>query len=121
MIKAAAVDAATFHVGLRAVFKGVFDRVGVHVLVDEVAAIVAAAERLGFSFEGIFRQAVVYKGRSRDTAWYSVIDSEWPAVRRGFEHWLHPDNLTADGTPRESLAQCRALDRRLASGGADPA
>ena len=80
-----------------------------------------AAERLGFSFEGIFRQAVVYKGRSRDTAWYSVIDSEWPAVRRGFERWLHPDNMEPDGMPRASLAQCRALDRRLASGGADPA
>ena len=80
-----------------------------------------AAERLGFSFEGIFRQAVVYKGRSRDTAWYSVIDSEWPAVRRGFERWLHPDNMEPDGMPRASLAQCRVLGRRLASGGADPA
>lgn len=65
------------------------------------------AERLGFSFEGIFRQALVYKGRSRDTAWYSVIDAEWPALRSGFERWLHPDNTAPDGTPLKGLADCR--------------
>ena len=52
------------------------------------AASRAAALRLGFRFEGIFRQAVIYKGRSRDTAWFSVIDREWPALRTVFEHWL---------------------------------
>jgi RimJ/RimL family protein N-acetyltransferase len=56
-----------------------------------------AAERLGFRFEGIFRQAVVYKGRNRDTAWYSIVDSEWPARRAAFEAWLDPANFDADG------------------------
>jgi hypothetical protein len=52
--------------------------------------------RLGFRYEGLFRQAVVYKGRSRDTAWFSVIDSEWPALRRGFERWLDPANFDTE-------------------------
>jgi RimJ/RimL family protein N-acetyltransferase len=62
-----------------------------------------AAERLGFQFEGIFRQAVVYKGRNRDTAWYSVIDREWPAVQQAFEGWLDPGNFDADGRQRRPL------------------
>jgi RimJ/RimL family protein N-acetyltransferase len=62
-----------------------------------------AAERLGFTFEGIFRQAVVYKGRSRDTAWYSIIDSEWPARETAFRAWLDPDNFEADGRQRRPL------------------
>ncbi len=56
-----------------------------------------AAERLGFTFEGIFRQAAVYKGRSRDTAWYSVTDGEWPARESAFNAWLDPDNFDPDG------------------------
>jgi RimJ/RimL family protein N-acetyltransferase len=52
-----------------------------------------AAERLGFMFEGIFRQAVVYKGRNRDTAWYSIIDSEWPGRESAFLAWLDPANF----------------------------
>lgn len=64
----------------------------------------AAAERLGFSFEGVFRQAIVYKGRNRDTAWYSVIDAEWPALRAAFEKWLAPDNFDADGRQRTRLS-----------------
>ena len=67
-----------------------------------------AAQRLGFSFEGIFRQAVVYKGRSRDTAWFSIIDSEWPALRAAFAAWLNPDNFDAHGQQRASLTQLRA-------------
>jgi RimJ/RimL family protein N-acetyltransferase len=67
-----------------------------------------AAERLGFTYEGLFRQAIVYKGRSRDTAWYSIIDSEWPRVREAFERWLDPGNFDADGHQRTSLAQIRA-------------
>src|SRR5690606_10667527 len=57
----------------------------------------AAAVRYGFSFEGIFRQAMVYKGRNRDTVWYALLDSEWPQVRKGFETWLAADNFDAQG------------------------
>ena len=53
----------------------------------------AAALRFGFAFEGIFRQAIVYKGRSRDTAWYAIIDREWPALKAAFERWLDPANF----------------------------
>jgi RimJ/RimL family protein N-acetyltransferase len=67
----------------------------------------AAALRLGFRFEGLFRQAVVYKRRSRDTAWFSVIDSEWPVLRRGFERWLDPANFDGDGRQRASLSALR--------------
>jgi RimJ/RimL family protein N-acetyltransferase len=73
------------------------------------AASRAAAERLGFSFEGIFRQATVYKGRSRDTAWYAVTDREWPALERAFEAWLQPQNLDAAGRQRVSLSAIRRL------------
>lgn len=66
-----------------------------------------AAERLGFVFEGVFRQATVYKGRSRDTAWYSVIDSEWPVLRQAFERWLDPANFDASGQQRASLGELR--------------
>jgi RimJ/RimL family protein N-acetyltransferase len=64
----------------------------------------AAAERLGFTFEGIFRQALVYKGRNRDTAWYSVIDREWPALQDAFTGWLAPDNFDAGGRQRVRLS-----------------
>jgi hypothetical protein len=70
-----------------------------------------AAERLGFTFEGIFRQAIVYKGRSRDTAWYSVIDAEWPVLREAFERWLDRDNFDASGLQRSSLGEIRAALR----------
>jgi len=56
-----------------------------------------AALRLGFTFEGIFRQHRIAKGRNRDTAWYSMLDSEWPARKAAFERWLAPDNFDADG------------------------
>ena len=64
----------------------------------------AAALRLGFTFEGIFRQATVVKGRNRDTAWYSILDSEWPARRAAFERWLAPENFDAAGRQRQRLA-----------------
>jgi RimJ/RimL family protein N-acetyltransferase len=64
----------------------------------------SAAQRLGFSYEGLFRQATVYKGRSRDTAWYSVIDGEWPALREAFRRWLAPENFDADGAQRLRLS-----------------
>jgi len=64
----------------------------------------AAAERLGFSYEGIFRQHVVHKGRNRDTAWYAVIDSEWPVLEATFKHWLDPDNFDAAGKQKTRLS-----------------
>ncbi|MBS0201969.1 MAG: GNAT family N-acetyltransferase [Planctomycetes bacterium] len=65
----------------------------------------AAAQRLGLSFEGIFRQATVYKQRSRDTAWFAAIDADWPDLKIAFETWLHPDNFDADGQQRISLSE----------------
>jgi RimJ/RimL family protein N-acetyltransferase len=67
-----------------------------------------AAERLGFRYEGTFRQMMVIKQRSRDTAWYSILDSEWPALRSAFERWLDPDNFTASGAQRARLEELRA-------------
>jgi RimJ/RimL family protein N-acetyltransferase len=64
----------------------------------------AAAQRYGFRFEGIFRQADVVKGRNRDTAWFSITDSEWPAIKAAFERWLDPANFDGDGEQRESLS-----------------
>ena len=64
----------------------------------------AAAQRYGFQFEGIFRQAEVVKGRNRDTAWYSIVDSEWPGIRAAFERWLDPQNFDPDGRQRERLS-----------------
>ena len=64
----------------------------------------AAALRLGFQYEGLFRQAVVYKSRNRDTAWFSMIDSEWPALKRAYEQWLAPANFDASGRQRQKLS-----------------
>ena len=63
-----------------------------------------AALRLGFIFEGVFRQHMIVKGRSRDTAWYSMIDVEWPARKAAFERWLSPDNFDRDGRQKTPLA-----------------
>ena len=68
------------------------------------AASRAAAQRLGLSFEGIFRQATVYKGRNRDTAWYAAIDAEWPELRAAFLAWLDPGNFDEQGQQRTRLA-----------------
>lgn len=62
-----------------------------------------AAERLGFTFEGVFRQAVVYKGRNRDTAWYSIIDGEWPRLEARFRAWLDAANFDDEGRQRRRL------------------
>lgn len=74
------------------------------------AASRAAAERLGFTYEGTFRQAIVYKGRSRDTAWFSIVDRDWPALQRAYERWLAAANFTAEGRQRRSLAACRTAN-----------
>lgn len=71
-----------------------------------------AAERLGFTYEGLFRQATIYKGRSRDTAWYSILDREFPALERAYLAWLAPDNRTADGSQRRRLGDLIAEARR---------
>jgi len=72
-----------------------------------------AALRYGFVFEGILRQHMIAKGRNRDTAYYSMLDSEWPARRAAFEHWLAPDNFDAGGKQRVSLSELNAV-RELA-------
>jgi RimJ/RimL family protein N-acetyltransferase len=66
----------------------------------------AAAQRLGFQYEGTFRQATVYKARNRDTCWFSILDSEWPALKARFERWLDPANFDAQGRQRLNLATC---------------
>ncbi len=68
----------------------------------------AAAQRLGFSFEGIFRQATVVKGRNRDTAWYAIIDRDWPVLQAAFRQWLAPDNFDAEGRQRVRLSTLTA-------------
>ncbi|MGX9355298.1 GNAT family N-acetyltransferase [Roseobacteraceae bacterium S113] len=65
----------------------------------------AAARRLGFTFEGIFRQATTYKGRNRDTAWFSILDHEWPAREEEFTRWLDPSNFDGTGQQRTRLTQ----------------
>jgi RimJ/RimL family protein N-acetyltransferase len=62
------------------------------------------AMRLGLSYEGVFRQMMVVKGRNRDTAWYAAIDKDWPAIRAAFEAWLDPANFDAEGRQRQSLS-----------------
>jgi RimJ/RimL family protein N-acetyltransferase len=69
------------------------------------------AQRLGFSYEGIFRQAAVVKGRNRDTAWFSVIDSEWPALHEAYLAWLAPGNFDSNGQQRERLSDLTGLVR----------
>lgn len=76
-----------------------------------------AAQRLGLSFEGVFRQAAVVKGRNRDTAWYAAIDAEWPALKEAFAAWLRPENFTSAGAQIERLSDLTALVRA----GTDPA
>ena len=70
-----------------------------------------AAQRLGFSYEGIFRQATVYKGRNRDTAWFAVIDQDWPALKEAYRVWLSPENFDAEGRQKERLADLTGLVR----------
>ena len=66
-----------------------------------------AAERLGFTYEGTFRQHMIVKGRNRDTAWYAMTDGDWPAVKAAFEAWLQPENFDAGGAQKRGLADFR--------------
>lgn len=75
-----------------------------------------AAQRLGLSYEGIFRQATVVKGRNRDTAWFAAIDSEWPALKEAFATWLRPENFDNTGQQIERLSDLTGLVRA----GSDP-
>ena len=76
-----------------------------------------AAERFGFSFEGVFRQATVVKGRNRDTAWFAMTDGDWRCLKPAWEAWLDPANFDADGRQRQALGRAdRALPRRLGPG-----
>lgn len=68
----------------------------------------AAAQRLGFSYEGVFRNHMVVKGRNRDTAWYSIIEEEWPALRVAYERWLAPENFDAGGKQKTRLSDLTA-------------
>jgi len=72
------------------------------------AASRAAARRLGFRFEGIFHNHMIFKGRNRDTAWYSILDDEWPEVREIMERWLAPSNFDQDGMAKTSLSAVMA-------------
>lgn len=67
----------------------------------------AAAVRLGFTYEGTFRQATHYKGRNRDTAWYAIVDEDWPGIDAAFRRWLDPDNFDEAGTQKRTLRQIR--------------
>jgi RimJ/RimL family protein N-acetyltransferase len=66
-----------------------------------------AAERFGFTFEGVFRNHQIVKGRNRDTAWYAMTDGDWPVIREGFKRWLDPDNFDADGLQKRPLSDSR--------------
>jgi RimJ/RimL family protein N-acetyltransferase len=70
-----------------------------------------AAERFGFTFEGVFRNHMVVKGRNRDSAWYAIIDEDWPRIREGFERWLDPGNFDSSGRQRRRLGEEIALAR----------
>jgi RimJ/RimL family protein N-acetyltransferase len=73
-----------------------------------------SAERLGFSYEGTFRQATMYKGRNRDTAWYAIIDKEWLFLKAAYETWLKPDNFDADGKQKQRLSELTAAALKAA-------
>ena len=71
-----------------------------------------AALRYGFSFEGVFRQHMIVKGRNRDTAWFAMVDSEWPRRREAFERWLDPGNFDTAGRQKVSLMSLNTEDSK---------
>jgi RimJ/RimL family protein N-acetyltransferase len=74
-----------------------------------------AAERFGFTFEGVFRKHQIVKGRNRNTAWYAITDDDWPAIRAGYESWLAPENFGDDGLQHRSLCELTAHARSAAA------
>jgi hypothetical protein len=82
---------------------------------NDNAASKVTAERLGFSFEGVFRKHSISRGANRDTAWYSMIDEEWPLLNAAFEAWLDPGNFAADGSQKRALQSIRADVARVKS------
>jgi RimJ/RimL family protein N-acetyltransferase len=70
-----------------------------------------AAQRFGLSYEGVFRQHLIVKGRNRDTAWFAAIDGEWPALKEAYEAWLSPQNFDSDGRQKERLGDLTQLVR----------
>ena len=78
---------------------------------------ITAAERLGFTFEGVFRQATIFRERNRDTAWFAIVDRDWEQLNARYERWLSPGNFDAAGVQRESLSALTApfVRRRFAS------
>ena len=75
------------------------------------AASRTAAQRYGFRFEGVFREHMIVKGRNRDTAWFAILEEEWPPLRGAFEAWLSPGNFDADGAQRRALGELIAERR----------
>jgi RimJ/RimL family protein N-acetyltransferase len=78
---------------------------------NENAPSKVAADRLGFSFEGVFRKHMISRGANRDTAWYAMIDDEWPAIKAAFESWLDPANFNSDGSQKVSLKALRETNK----------
>ena len=70
-----------------------------------------AAERLGFSYDGLFQQAIIYKGRNRDTAWFSILDSDWPALNAVYMKWLDAGNFDSKGQQKTSLSTLITANR----------
>jgi RimJ/RimL family protein N-acetyltransferase len=93
----------------------VFDELGYRRLEWKCNALNAAsrraADRFGFTFEGVFRNHQIVKGRNRDTAWYAIIDADWPAIRAGFQAWLAASNFDDDGVQRAELGRLLARAR----------
>ncbi len=70
-----------------------------------------AAERLGFAYDGLFKQAIVYKGRSRDTAWYSIVDRDWPPIKKAYMKWLDAENFDGEGRQKRRLQEFILAER----------
>lgn len=109
-LRRSVVATETFHLMLDLLFAAGFRRVEWKCDAGNAASL-RAAKRLGFVAEGVFRQHLVVKGANRDTAWFSILDREWPDLRAAHRAWLDPGNVGADGLQRRSLADLVAGTR----------